>query len=210
MCKSLYPKMRKIAADNPDVCWVKLNGSDPALVELFTSLGVTRVGHVMYTDDLACSAARFSHSQSYAQLTLLKTRLPMPMCEPCCAAGPSVPLCLGRSPSQRAQCVPQPGEARGLPRGARSTQATGPQGDTRTPALPLRAGDVCGAGGCRSRLVTLYNNQVITRHSTCTFFSARRPLTTQASRSCKHWGQRLQPSLAVVPNAGTNARLRPA
>lgn len=43
VCKSLYPKMRKIAADNSDVIWVKLNGSDPAMVGLFASLGVTKV-----------------------------------------------------------------------------------------------------------------------------------------------------------------------
>lgn len=43
VCKSLYPKIRSIAAQHPDVQWVKLNGSDPVLVDLFRAMGVTKV-----------------------------------------------------------------------------------------------------------------------------------------------------------------------
>lgn len=43
VCKSLYPKMKRIAADNPDVVWAKLNGSDPEMVALFQAMGIRKV-----------------------------------------------------------------------------------------------------------------------------------------------------------------------
>lgn len=43
VCKSLYPKMKRIAADNPDVLWVKLNGSDPNLAPLFEAMDIKKV-----------------------------------------------------------------------------------------------------------------------------------------------------------------------
>lgn len=43
VCRTLYPKLKQIAQNNPDVLWVKLNGSDPGMVSLFSELGITKV-----------------------------------------------------------------------------------------------------------------------------------------------------------------------
>jgi len=44
VCKSLYPKMKRIASDNPDVLWAKLNGTDATLVPIFQAMGIKKVG----------------------------------------------------------------------------------------------------------------------------------------------------------------------
>ncbi|GFH08439.1 thioredoxin domain-containing protein [Haematococcus lacustris] len=43
VCKSIFPKIRAAARDNPDVLWVKLNGSDPEMVDLFKALDIRKV-----------------------------------------------------------------------------------------------------------------------------------------------------------------------
>lgn len=42
-CRTLHPKLKKIALDNPDVLFLKLNGSSEALRELFVQNRVTKV-----------------------------------------------------------------------------------------------------------------------------------------------------------------------
>jgi hypothetical protein len=45
--------MKRIAAENPDVLWAKLNGSDPALVPIFQAMGIKKVGGPIYEIFLA-------------------------------------------------------------------------------------------------------------------------------------------------------------
>lgn len=35
--------MKRIAQDNPDVLWAKLNGTDPTLVPIFEAMGIKKV-----------------------------------------------------------------------------------------------------------------------------------------------------------------------
>jgi hypothetical protein len=56
--RSLHPKLTQIAAQNPDVSWVKLNGTSTSLVPLFQALDIRKVSkpscglamHVVWVD----------------------------------------------------------------------------------------------------------------------------------------------------------------
>lgn len=43
VCRTMHPKLKKIAGDNPDVVFAKMNGSDEALRPLFEELQITKV-----------------------------------------------------------------------------------------------------------------------------------------------------------------------
>ena len=51
--------MKRIACDNPDVLWAKLNGTDEALVPIFEAMGIKKVCAwplvmILYTSCLKC------------------------------------------------------------------------------------------------------------------------------------------------------------
>lgn len=54
VCKSLHPKLHKIAASNSDVMFVKMNGSCPSFQDLFHELGITQVPWFMFFRDGEC------------------------------------------------------------------------------------------------------------------------------------------------------------
>lgn len=50
-CMTLYPKMTQLAANNPEVLFVKVNGGDETLREMCQSLGITRLPYFHFYKD---------------------------------------------------------------------------------------------------------------------------------------------------------------
>eukprot|EP00798_Chlamydomonas_sp_ICE-L_P018060 gene18060-24484_t len=70
-CKSLYPKLKQIAKENPDVLFAKLNGQDEKLSPYFETVGVKKVPFFrLYRDHKLVSS--FSASLSPEKLANLR------------------------------------------------------------------------------------------------------------------------------------------
>ncbi|KAL6759897.1 hypothetical protein V8C86DRAFT_2563587, partial [Haematococcus lacustris] len=92
VCKSIFPKICAIARANPDVLWVKLNGSNPELMDLFKALDIRKVPyfHMVRDGELV---SELSASLSPEKLAVFRAEL---AAHKPCAVG-------GRSQYQRSQ-----------------------------------------------------------------------------------------------------------
>uniref|UniRef100_A0A7S3QV21 Thioredoxin domain-containing protein n=1 Tax=Dunaliella tertiolecta TaxID=3047 RepID=A0A7S3QV21_DUNTE len=84
VCKSLYPKMKRIASDNPDVLWAKLNGTDATLVPIFQAMGIKKVPyfHMVFdgqlVSEMSVSLSTEKLSKFRAELAAHKRTQPRP------------------------------------------------------------------------------------------------------------------------------------
>lgn len=73
-CRSLAPKYTRLATDNEDVWFAKLNGSNEELQPLFDDLEITKVPYVqMYLDNKVVS--QFTASLDPQKLAMLRTEI---------------------------------------------------------------------------------------------------------------------------------------
>jgi thioredoxin-like negative regulator of GroEL len=73
-CRTLDQKFRKIAQENPDILFAKINGSNQDLVPLFTELNVTRVPWLIFFRD-GKIVSEFSISLNPEKLAQLRAEL---------------------------------------------------------------------------------------------------------------------------------------
>lgn len=74
VCRSLHPKLKKIALDNPDMTILKVNGSSDALREVFARYHVTRVPYFKLIRGGKVRSS-FSASLSPERLALLRAEI---------------------------------------------------------------------------------------------------------------------------------------
>ena len=73
-CRTLHPKLKKLAADHPEVLFLKVNGSREQLRPLFEAHGITKVPFFHAVRD-GCVQSRFSASLSPEKLARLRQEL---------------------------------------------------------------------------------------------------------------------------------------
>lgn len=74
VCRTLHPKLKKIAIDNPDMAILKVNGSSDALREVFARYHVTRVPYFKLIRGGKVRSS-FSASLSPEKLALLRAEI---------------------------------------------------------------------------------------------------------------------------------------
>ena len=93
VCRTLHPKMKRIATDNPDVLFVKVNGSQPAIVPVFEQMGIQAVPLFQFVQDgevkhsMSCSISPEKLMQLRVEIAAHKRSATHPTVPPPRAAG---------------------------------------------------------------------------------------------------------------------------
>lgn len=73
-CRSLHPKLKRIASDNPDIVILKVNGSIPSLQPLFEEQGIRKVPLFQFVK-AGQVKAEFTASLNPEKLALLRAEI---------------------------------------------------------------------------------------------------------------------------------------